>query len=76
VQLIDRYATDEVIDGIDAMPDKTTGEEIFRVTSEYLEQGGLQWLSCVSVFTHGAAAMVGHIKGFMSRVRENNPNPL
>ena len=57
-----------------AMPDKTTGEEIFRVTSEYLEQGGLQWLSCVSVCTDGAAAMIGRIKGFMGRVREKNPN--
>ena len=57
-----------------AMPDKTTGEEIFRVTSEYLEQGGLQWLSCVSVCTDGAAAMVGRVKGFMGRVREKNPN--
>ena len=47
-----------------AMPDKTTGEEIFRVTSEYLEQGGLQWLSCVNVCTDGAAAMGGRIQGF------------
>ena len=57
-----------------AMPDKTTGEEIFRVTSEHLEQGGLQWLSCVSICTDGAAAMVGRIKSFVSRVQEKNPN--
>ena len=57
-----------------AMPDKTTGEEIFRVTSEYLEQGGLQWLSCVSMCTDGAAAMVGRIKSVVSRAQEKNPN--
>ena len=57
-----------------AMPEKTTGEEIFRVTSEYLNQGGLQWDSCVGVCTDGAAAMVGRIKGFVSRVRERNPD--
>ena len=31
-------------------------------------------MSCVSVCTDGAAAMVGRIKGFLSRVREKNPN--
>ncbi|XP_035209933.1 zinc finger MYM-type protein 6-like [Stegodyphus dumicola] len=49
---------------------KTTGEEIFRVTSEYLEQGGLKWENCTSVCTDGAAAMVGRNKGFVSRVRK------
>lgn len=42
-----------------ALPGKTTGEEIFRVTSEYLEKGGLKWENCTSVCTDGAAAMVG-----------------
>ena len=51
-----------------ALPDKTTGDEIFRVTSENLEQGGLQWLSWANVCTDGAAAIVGRIKGFVSRI--------
>ena len=29
-----------------ALPGKTTGEEIFQVASEYLEQGGLTWENC------------------------------
>ncbi|CAL9692042.1 unnamed protein product [Knipowitschia caucasica] len=56
-----------------SLPEKTTGEEIFRVTSEYLEQGGLKWENCISVCTDGAAAMLGRTKGFVSRVKERNP---
>ena len=29
---------------------------------------------CTSVCTDGAAAMVGHNKGFVSRVKERNPD--
>ena len=57
-----------------ALPDKTTGEENFRVTSEYLDQGGFTWENCTSVCTDGAAAMVGRTKGFVSRVKERNPD--
>ena len=51
---------------------KALPEEIFRVTSEYLEQGGLKWENCTSVCSDGAAAMVGRTKGFVSRVKERN----
>ncbi|XP_061703595.1 zinc finger BED domain-containing protein 5-like isoform X2 [Syngnathoides biaculeatus] len=32
------------------------------------------WENCTSVCTDGAAAMVGHTKGFVSRVKERNPD--
>ena len=57
-----------------ALPENTTAEEIFPVTSEYLDQGGLAWENCMSVCTDGAAAMVGRTKGFVSRVKERNPD--
>ena len=45
---------------------KTTREEIFCITTEYLENGNLQWENFMSICTDGAAAMVGRNKGFVS----------
>ena len=56
------------------MPHNTTREEIYRVTSEYLEQGGLSWKNCISICTDGAAAMTGNVKGFISRIKAQNQN--
>ena len=49
-----------------ALPEKTTVEEIFRVASEYLEQGELAWENCISVCSDGVAAMVGRTKGSLA----------
>ncbi|XP_067122763.1 zinc finger BED domain-containing protein 5-like, partial [Centruroides vittatus] len=56
------------------LPERATGEEIFRVTNEYVLQNELKWKDCVSVCTDGAAAMTGRVKGFVAQVREINPN--
>ena len=45
---------------------KTTGDEIFRVASEYLEQGGLTWENCTSVCADGAAAWSSARKGSLA----------
>jgi hypothetical protein len=55
------------------LPDKTTGEEIFRVTDVYICENNLRWEGCVSICTDGAAWMTGKVKGFKAKVREVNP---
>ena len=55
------------------VPKNTAGEKVFQVTSDYFKQGGLEWKKCISVCTDGAAAMVEHHKGFVSRVKEKHP---
>ncbi|XP_035233577.1 SCAN domain-containing protein 3-like [Stegodyphus dumicola] len=75
VRFVDGDAIRENFFFCKVLPEKTTGEEIFRVTSEYLEQG-LKWENCTSVCTDGAAAMVGRTKGFVSRVKERNPDVI
>ena len=55
------------------LPEKTTGEEIFRATDDFFKTYGIQWSNCTSVCTDGAAAMVGNKKGFVSCVKRQNP---
>lgn len=56
------------------LPERATGEEIFRTTNEYVVRNELTWEDCVSVCTDGAASMTGRVKGFVGKVREVNPN--
>ena len=47
------------------LPERTTGEEIFRATDDFFQTYGIQWSNCTSVCTDGAAAMMGNTKGFV-----------
>ncbi|XP_069615975.1 SCAN domain-containing protein 3-like [Ranitomeya imitator] len=76
VRFVDGEAIRENFLFCKALPEKSTGEVIFQVTSEYLDKSGLTWENCTGVCTDGAAAMVGRIKGFVSRVKERNPDVL
>ena len=53
---------------------KTTGKEIFCVTTEYLENGN--WENFISIFIEGGRSYVGQNKGFVSRVKERNQNVI
>ena len=55
---------------------KTTREEIFCITTEYPENGNLQWEYFISICTDGAAAMVGQNKALVNRVKERNQNVI
>ena len=48
--------------------------EIFDATEKFFEEEILQWKNCVSVCTDGAAAMIGKNKGFVSKVKQKNPD--
>lgn len=53
-----------------------TGEEIFRVTMAYLEEGELGWKNCLNVCTEGAASMTGRVKVYLNKGKQETPNVL
>ncbi|XP_075472991.1 protein FAM200B [Ascaphus truei] len=52
----------------------TTGEDIFSVVEEFFKANDLLWHNCVGVCTDGAAAMMGHKKGFRAKVLSIAPH--
>ena len=56
------------------MPTTTRGQDIFDMTTGYLEKMNLMWKFCVGICTDGAPCMVGGIKGFASLAQKENPN--
>ena len=55
------------------MENHTTGKEIFRVTDNYLKEKSLTWDMCFSVCTDGAACMTGRVRGFIAKIKTENP---
>jgi len=53
---------------------RSTGAERYNTTAKFLEEEMLQWKNCVSVCTDGAASMMGKSKGFVSKVKQINPD--
>ena len=55
------------------LPERTTGEEIFRITNDFFATHGIHWSNCISVCADGASAMMGADKGFATWVKRENP---
>ncbi|MBN3316971.1 SCND3 protein, partial [Atractosteus spatula] len=56
------------------LPTRTTGEHIFQLLNEFIEENGIDWKKCVAVFTDGARAMTGRHSGVVARIREVAPD--
>ena len=50
------------------------GQDVFDISSAYLEKWNLSWNSCIGICTDKAPCMVGSIKGFASLVQKENLN--
>lgn len=60
----------------EALPTRTTGEEIFRVLDKFISDSDLQWVNCVGVTSDGAAAMTGPKSGLVQRIKNVAPNAV
>jgi hypothetical protein len=51
---------------------RKTGADIFAAVNTYFQEKYLLWINCFSICSDGAAAMTGHIKGFLSFAQKEN----
>ncbi|XP_060853299.1 zinc finger BED domain-containing protein 5-like [Rhopalosiphum padi] len=51
----------------------TTGGEIFKVIDSYMNKHQVDWVKCIDICSDGAAAMVGKIKGTITRIKNVAP---
>ena len=58
------------------LPETTKGYDVFNILSSYMESCNLSWNRCVGICTDGAPSMIGSVQGFVSRVKEKNPEVI
>ncbi|XP_022160762.1 zinc finger BED domain-containing protein 5-like [Myzus persicae] len=56
------------------LPERTRGEDVFKVLDDHLLSVNLSWDNCIGICTDGAPSMTGSIKGFISLVKKKNSN--
>lgn len=56
------------------LPEHTTGEEIFNIMDEFMQQNKLDWKRCVGISTDGENPMVGSKQGLVSRIQTIAPD--
>ena len=49
------------------LEEKTTGEDIFNRINNYITKHEIEWKKCTDICTDGAQAMVGKMKGVVTR---------
>ncbi|MBN3323682.1 SCND3 protein, partial [Atractosteus spatula] len=52
------------------LPTGTTGEHIFQLLNEFIEENGIDWIKRVGVYTDSARAMTSQHSGVGARIRE------
>ncbi len=58
------------------LPETKKGHDVFNILSSYLESCGLSWKGCVGICTDGVPSMTGSVQGFVSHVKEKNPEVI
>lgn len=53
-----------------ALPERTTGEQIFFAIDDKMKDMELEWTSVIGICTDGAAAMTGKMKGLAKRISD------
>ncbi|MBN3316959.1 SCND3 protein, partial [Atractosteus spatula] len=56
------------------LPTGTTGEHIFQLLNEYIEENGIDWIERIGVCTDGARAMTSRHSGVVVQIREVAPD--
>ncbi len=58
------------------LPETNKGHNIFNIFSSYLESCGLSWNRRIGICTDGAPSLTGSAQGFVSRLKEKNPEVI
>ncbi len=58
------------------LPETTKGHDVFSILSSYLESYGLPWNRCFGICIDGAPSVIGSVQGFVSRMKEKNPEVI
>lgn len=57
----------------ESLPSHTTGDDIFRILTEFVLKNGMNWKKCVGISTDGAGAMTEVQSGVVSKVKREAP---
>ncbi|XP_076352668.1 zinc finger BED domain-containing protein 5-like [Tachypleus tridentatus] len=56
------------------LPETTKGQDIYDALTSYLNHWDLTWEKCVGICTDGCPSMIASVKGFVTLVKQSQPN--